>query len=113
MKDSGIGWFGQIPAHWDAKKLKYTVSHVVDCLHTTPHYDGDLLYPAVRTADLERGRLLLEQARLVSEDVYQERIQRLRPLAGDILYSREGGGLGKAVLVPDAGGLCLRASIMV
>lgn len=26
MKDSGIAWLGRIPAHWDAKRLKFVVS---------------------------------------------------------------------------------------
>lgn len=113
MKGSGIVWLGSIPKHWSVKKIKYAVSHVVDCLHTTPHYDGELLYPAIRTADLDRGRLLLDHCRLVSEEVYQERIQRLRPLAGDILYSREGERFGMATLVPPGVDLCLGQRMMM
>lgn len=61
MKDSGVEWLGEVPAHWTVSRLKHLSSHVVDCLHTTPTYDGDLEFPAVRTADVERGRLLLDQ----------------------------------------------------
>jgi type I restriction enzyme S subunit len=113
MKDSGILWLGQIPTHWGVQKVKYAVNQVVDCLHTTPHYEGDLLYPAVRTADVVRGKLLLEQVRLVSEEVYQERIQRLKPEAGDILYSREGERFGMAALVPLGVDLCLGQRMMM
>jgi type I restriction enzyme S subunit len=113
MRDSGIEWLGEIPAHWQLKKIKYTVSHVVDCLHTTPHYEGELLYPAVRTADLQRGKLLLDQVRLVSEDVYRERIVRLRPAEGDIIYSREGERFGLAALVPKGVTLCLGQRMMM
>ena len=113
LQSSGTEWFGNIPTHWILKKIKYCVRHVVDCLHTTPHYDGELLYPAVRTADLERGRLLLEQARLVSEEVYRERIARLRPMEGDILYSREGERFGLAALVPKDVTLCLGQRMMM
>jgi type I restriction enzyme S subunit len=113
MKDSGIDWLGKAPAHWGVRKVKYSVSDVVDCLHTTPHYDGDLVYPAVRTADLERGKLLLEQVRLVSEEVYLERIQRMKPEAGDIVYSREGERFGMAALVPSGVDLCLGQRMMM
>jgi type I restriction enzyme, S subunit len=113
MKDSFIEWLGPIPAHWSLKKIKYMVSRVVDCIHTTPHYDGDLMYPAVRTADVERGRLLLNQVRLVSEEVYLERIARLRPIEGDILYSREGERFGLAALVPRNLSLCLGQRMMM
>lgn len=113
LRDSGIHWLGNIPEHWGVKKIKYVVSQVVDCVHTTPTYDGELRYPAVRTADIERGVLLLDQVRLVSEEVYLERIQRLRPQAGDILYSREGERFGLAALVPEGVDLCLGQRMMM
>jgi type I restriction enzyme S subunit len=72
-----------------------------------------LLYPAIRTADVDRGRLLLDQARLVSDEVYFERIQRLKPIANDILYSREGERFGMAALVPDGIDLCLGQRMMM
>jgi type I restriction enzyme S subunit len=107
MKDSGVEWLGEVPAHWGLCRVKHIVTHVVDCLHTTPTYDGEPQYPAIRTADVERGRLLLSQARLVSEEVYKERIQRLRPVCRDVLYSREGERFGLAALVPENVDLCL------
>lgn len=113
MRDSGIDWLGQIPVHWEVIKIKFATSHVVDCLHTTPTYDGDLIYPAIRTADVDRGVLLLDQARLVSAEVYEERIQRLKPLAGDILYSREGERFGMSALVPKNTPLCLGQRMMM
>jgi len=113
MKDSGIEWLGEVPAHWCLTRIKFATSEVSDCLHTTPHYDGELLYPAVRTADVERGRLLLDQVRLVSEEVYLERIQRLRPSTDDVLYSREGERFGMAALVPPDVDLCLGQRMML
>jgi type I restriction enzyme S subunit len=61
---------------------------------------------------MERGRLLLDQARLVSREVYEERIQRLKPIAEDILYSRE-GEVGMAALVPPGVDLCLGQRMMM
>jgi type I restriction enzyme S subunit len=113
MKNSGVEWLGEVPEHWETTRIKHISAHVVDCLHTTPTYDGYVEYPAVRTADVERGRLLLEQARLVSRDVYEERIQRLAPAAGDILYSREGERFGMAALVPPDVDLCLGQRMMM
>ncbi len=113
LKDSGIDWLGQIPAHWEVLKIKFSASHVVDCLHTTPTYDGDLVYPAIRTADVDRGVLLLDQARLVSQEIYDERIQRLEPVEGDVLYSREGERFGMAALVPPNTPLCLGQRMMM
>jgi type I restriction enzyme S subunit len=113
MKESGVEWFGEVPAHWGLSRIKYIASHVVDCLHTTPTYEGELEYAAVRTADVERGNLLLDQVRLVSREVYEERIQRLKPIASDILYSREGERFGMAALVPTGVELCLGQRMMM
>lgn len=113
MKDSGVAWFGLMPAHWRVTKIKHISERVVDCLHTTPNYDGQVKYPAIRTADVEPGKILIEQARLVSEEVYFERTSRLRPMAGDILYSREGERFGIAALVPDGVELCLGQRMMM
>ncbi|MFG1420993.1 restriction endonuclease subunit S [Roseixanthobacter liquoris] len=113
MKDSGVEWLGEVPAHWGISRVKNAASHVVDCLHTTPAYDGDVEFPAVRTADLQRGKLLLHQARLVSHEVYLDRIQRLPPIAGDVLYSREGERFGMAALVPAGVDLCLGQRMMM
>lgn len=113
LKPSGIDWLGDIPEGWEVVPLKHLVSHVVDCLHTTPHYDGEVEFPAVRTADVEPGILLVEQIRRVSREVYLERIQRLKPEANDILYSREGERLGMAALVPEETQLCLGQRMMM
>ncbi|MCP1237848.1 restriction endonuclease subunit S [Gluconobacter kondonii] len=113
MKDSGIAWLGEVPEHWEVTRVKYAASHVVDCLHTTPTYDGELEFPAVRTADVERGRLVLDYARLVSREIYEERIQRLRPETDDILYTREGERFGLAALVPPGVDLCLGQRMMM
>lgn len=113
MKDSGVEWLGEVPEHWRICRVKHACSHVVDCLHTTPTYEGEVEFPAIRTADVARGNLLLEQARLVSREIYEERIQRLKPKAGDILYSREGERFGMAALVPHGVELCLGQRMMM
>lgn len=113
MKPSGIEWLGEIPAHWERTKVKFCVTRVVDCLHTTPTYEGELIYPAVRTADISRGKLDLSNVRLVSQEIYDERIARLKPEADDVLYSREGERFGLAALVPAGVELCLGQRMMM
>lgn len=113
MKPSGINWLGDIPEHWRRSKIKFCVTNVVDCLHTTPTYEGKLIYPAVRTADISRGRLDLSNVRLVSQEVYDERIVRLKPIENDVLYSREGERFGLAALVPKGVDLCLGQRMMM
>lgn len=113
MRDSGVEWLGEVPAHWDTSRLKFLVSHVVDCHHSTPRYDSDAPFPALRTADMTPGRLDLEGARRVHWDEYQERISRLKPVRGDIVYSREGERWGIAAPIPEGAEVCLAQRVML
>lgn len=56
---------------------------------------------------------MLDCARLVSREIYEERIQRLRPETDDILYTREGERFGLAALVPPGVDLCLGQRMMM
>jgi type I restriction enzyme, S subunit len=113
MKDSGIEWLGDIPEHWDVIRLKHVTSHIVDCLHATPVYSEDGLYPAVRTADVRPGILDITNVKRVSEEEYKLRISRLKPIKNDIIYSREGERFGIAALVPEDHEICLSQRMMM
>jgi type I restriction enzyme S subunit len=67
----------------------------------------------VRTTEFRPGRLDLREVRYVSEETYAERTERLVPQEGDILYSREGGILGIACMVPPGVELCLGQRMML
>jgi type I restriction enzyme, S subunit len=112
-KHSGYRWYPKIPEHWTAVRLKFLCDHVVDCLHDTPSHTDDGEYPSIRTADLSRGELRLDNAKRVSEAEYLRRVQRLEPQAGDIVYSREGERFGLAALIPAEAKLCLGQRMMM
>lgn len=46
MKDSGVEWLGEVPAHWEVSRLKYHSTRIGDGLHSTPEYDdaGDYFF---------------------------------------------------------------------
>jgi type I restriction enzyme, S subunit len=113
LKPSGIDWLGDLPEHWEVSRLKFLASHIVDCLHATPEYILDGEYPAIRTADVEPGRVRLERARRVAREHYLLWTSRLRPREGDVLYSREGERYGIAALVPPAVELCISQRMML
>ncbi len=113
LKPSGIPWLGDIPAHWEHTRLKFEASHIVDCLHATPTYRTDGVFPAIRTADIEPGRVRLEQARKISAAEFQRWTARLKPEMGDVLYSREGERFGIAANVPADTSLCISQRMMV
>lgn len=45
MKDSGVDWLGEVPAHWGLPKLINQASRIGDGLHAAPQYeDGTEIY---------------------------------------------------------------------
>lgn len=86
---------GPIPLEWEIVSIEDLCDDIVDCPHSTPKYEAGGI-PCIRTADMVPGKLLLQNAYRVSSSTYQERIARLAPRKGDIIYSREGERLGIA-----------------
>ena len=113
LKTSGIPWLGDIRKHWSFSRLKFEASQIVDCLHATPRYSQDAEFPAVRTADIEPGKVRLPQAKKVSSSQFALWTSRLAPKEGDILYSREGERYGIVALVPADVRLCISQRMMV
>jgi type I restriction enzyme S subunit len=113
LKPSDIPWLGDIPRHWKKTRLKFEASHIIDCLHATPTYRDDGEFPAIRTADIEPGKVRLEQARKISVSEFKRWTARLKPERGDILYSREGERFGIAATVPPDTSLCISQRMMV
>jgi len=107
-KKSPFGW---IPKEWEMAVVDDFCTQVVDCPHSTPVY-VDRGIPCIRTADMLPGRLLLAQAYRVTEKTYRERVARLVPRMGDIIYSREGERLGIASPVGDEP-VCLGQRVML
>lgn len=105
-------WQSVAPDHWGVTTLKYATCRIVDCPHDTPEYDETGDFSVVRTADLDSGRLTLQNARRVDEIEFRRRIRREPVLAGDLLYSREGERWGHAAMVPEEAVVCLGQRMM-
>ncbi len=93
-------------------KISEVCSNIVDCPHSTPKWtsSGKL---CLRTTNFRRGYLDLSEPNYVSAETFEERIKRLKPCKGDVLYSREGAILGIACIIPDNTELCLGQRMML
>lgn len=112
MKDSGIPWIGQIPAHWEAKRLKFVVGAIVDCKNRTPEYHDDGEYGVVRTSNIRGGEFVREALLMTDEANFRIWTQRGRPQPDDIMFTREAPA-GEACFVPDAPVVCLGQRTML
>ena len=96
MKDSGVEWLGEIPAHWEVKRLKFVAPARISKLDTKP---DDAVYVGLEHVELWTGRLLLEnQPETVDSVVASFR-------AGDVLLGKLRPYLAK-VARPDFNGVC-------
>lgn len=93
-------------------ELESVCSDIVDCPHETPKYQGDLIHPAIRTSELEGATIKWSTMKYVSEEEYQKRIKRLKPLPGDVVYARE-GTYGDAAILPSGHEFCLGQRTML
>lgn len=100
------------PKTWTWATVEQVCTDIVACPHATQKWTSNGKV-CVRTTEFRPGKLLLDQARFVSDETVESRVARLRPAAGDVLDSREGGILGIACMVPPDAELCLGQRMML
>lgn len=99
MKDSGIEWLGEIPAHWEVMALKRACSMVRDGTHQPPsRVDDGVPLLSVRNVQNDRFTFLSDDSQISYED-YAELARSFVPAAGDVLLAIVGATLGKSAVV--------------
>ena len=89
MRDSGVEWLGEVPAHWRKIKLKYITKSIIDAEHKTAQYFDDGSYLVCRTTNVRDGMLCLDGGKYTNFEVYTAWTRRGVPETGDILFTRE------------------------
>ena len=71
LKDSGVEWIGEIPEHWEVKKLGYLTNKIGDGLHGTPNYTDGTEFYFINGNNLSTGNIeITELTKTVSEREY-------------------------------------------
>ncbi len=78
---------------------------IVDCPHSTANDEGKG-YPLIRTPNIGRGRLILNDVHRVSKEVYAKRNARAVPQDDDIIMAREAPA-GNVAIVKNGEKVCL------
>ncbi|MGS5085474.1 restriction endonuclease subunit S [Hydrogenophaga sp. A37] len=107
-KHSPLGW---IPNEWTTSSIDVVCSDVVDCPHSTPSFQDDGVLVA-RTMHIKAGVFLERLASRVSEAEYRDRVVRLRPEPGDVVFTRE-APVGEAFVIPAGMRICLGQRVML
>ena len=97
MKDSGVNWLGDIPVHWNVKRLKFVGKTRYGLGEPPQKLDGGL--PFIRATDIYRGEIDGSKVQTVDPDcVPWSRNPNLK--AKDILVVRSGAYTGDSAIVP-------------
>lgn len=96
-KPSGVPWLGDVPEHWDCKRLKYHAPQVVD--QRNYRLDGEK-YVALEHIESWTGKLIAANEEIVFESTVKAFSK------GDVLFSKLRPYLAKA-FVAHQNGVCV------
>ena len=100
MKDSGIEWLGEVPAHWEVSAIKHIVSTpVTDGPHETPNFPDEGI-PFVSAEAVSSGSIDFSKIRgFISEIDHLRYSEKCRPQRGDIFMVKSGATTGVTAIV--------------
>lgn len=101
MKDSGVEWIGDVPEHWENRKLKTLVSMISK--GTTPSTIGkDILVEGkvrfLKAENIQNNQIQCEPEFYIDEET-DEILKRSRLKESDILYVIAGATIGKTAIM--------------
>ena len=113
LRDSGIPWMGEIPAHWEVKRLKHISPHITVGVVVNPSsYLAPTGVPFLYGADITERGIRLDSARRVPHHVSREELAKTSLRTGDLVTVRVGAPGLTAVVPPQLDGANC-ASIML
>lgn len=81
MKDSGVGWLGEVPAHWEISPLRRAFDAMEYGISDSLDTDGSIA--VLRMGNIKDGKVLLDDLK------YTDSVnERLLLQAGDLLFNR-------------------------
>lgn len=96
-KDSGVEWLGQVPEHWEVKRIKWSVSDIRNGIWGNDPQNDENDITCIRVADFDRERLRVSLDNPTMRNVLsKERLPRLLS-KGDLLIEKSGGGENQPV----------------
>lgn len=112
MKDSGIEWVGEVPAHWGICLLKFKCYTITDGAHVSPDTnEGEHYFVSIK--DIKKGIIDFNNSLLTSSASYKYLVKTgCKPFSGDILFSKD-GTIGQTAIVPDEVDFVVASSLII
>ena len=101
MKDSGVEWLGEIPAHWEAPRLRNIVHLLVSNVdkHTI---EGEIPVRLCNYVDVYKNDRITDQIAFMRASASQAEVERFRLRRGDVVITKDSeswNDIGVPVLV--------------
>lgn len=111
LEPSGIEWLGDVPEHWDVKRLKFLLKVGLQYgANETAELDDPDLPRYVRITDVdESGNLREETFRSLPREIACPYLLT----DGDLLFARSGATVGKTFLYKESWGVCAYAGYLI
>lgn len=110
-KPTGIDWLGNVPEHWEVKRLRFLLKDKLKYGANESSEESDHEQPRyVRITDIdEKGNLRPETFRSLPSEIAHEYILQ----DGDVLFARSGATAGKTFLYRRDWGECAYAGYLI
>lgn len=112
MKPSGIEWLGEIPEHWEVRRLKFLAKRITDGEHISPKLasEGIILLSA---KDIRDKEIIYDVDKFVSFEDAKRFWARCQPKMGDVLIVSRGATIGRVAIVENEIPFCLMGSVIL
>lgn len=105
MKDSGVEWLGEVPAHWAVERLKLSTESCQNGIWGNDAQSDENDVICIRVADFDRNRLRASLDNPTYRNVTAAEFKSRMVSQGDLLLEKSGGGekqpVGFVVLYED------------
>jgi len=92
MKNSGVEWVGDVPAHWDVKRLKNSINCSKNGIWGDEEkFDENDMY-CLRVADFNRTNFTISETNLTIRNINSKDYENRKLKKGDLLLEKSGGG---------------------
>lgn len=98
MKDSGVEWIGEIPEHWEKKKLKYIGQAVTGLTYSPEDLTDENGIIVLRSTNIQKGRISLHDNVYVKKEIPEKLLTKKNDI---LICSRNGSRqlIGKNALI--------------
>ena len=110
-KPSGAEWLGEVPAHWEVRRLRYLTKRKLTYGANASAEFSEPMWPRyLRITDFAKnGQLRTDTFRSLPPDIAQNYL--VEP--GDVLLARSGATVGKAFFVDETAGIACFAGYLI